>query len=76
MFEHDRSAARGLMSTRRLIVFEHGSKLGNAPAHALFDRVKVTPAHDGRPARAFSDYRVTLDGVEVSETMTRVSLGG
>ncbi len=76
MFEHDRSAARGLMSTRRLIVFEHESKLGNAPAHALFDRVKVTPAHDGRPARAFSDYRVTLDGVEVTETMTRVSLGG
>ncbi len=55
MFEHDRSAARGLMTTRHLIVFEHGSKLGDAPAHVLFDRVRVEPAHDGRPARSFSD---------------------
>ncbi|MEN2786508.1 type I-C CRISPR-associated protein Cas7/Csd2 [Sphingomonas qilianensis] len=41
MFEHDRSAARGEMATRALIVFEHESKLGNAHADALFDRVKT-----------------------------------
>lgn len=73
MFEHDRSAARGLMTTRHLIVFEHGSKLGDAPAHELFDRVRVEPAHDGRPARSFSDYRVTLDGAPLGERFCKVA---
>ena len=41
MFEHDRSAARGEMSSRRGIAFKHASALGNAHAHALFDRVQV-----------------------------------
>src|SRR3954451_9973721 len=41
MFEHDRSAARGEMSSRRVIAFKHASTLGNAPAHVLFDRVTV-----------------------------------
>ena len=41
MFEHDHSAARGKMATRKLIVFKHDSDLGNAPSHLLFDRVKV-----------------------------------
>jgi CRISPR-associated protein Csd2 len=51
MFEHDRSAARGEMATRGLYVFKHDSELGNAPAHALFDRLKVqanTVAFDGQ----------------------------
>lgn len=62
MFEEDRSAARGLMSARRLVVFKHGSELGSAPAHALFDRVKVTRRDETRPARSFSDYEVRVDG--------------
>jgi len=62
MFEHDRSAARGQMSTRGLYVFEHDSELGNAPAHALFDRLVVTPTAPGTPARDFSAYTVTFDG--------------
>ena len=41
MFEHDRSAARGEMATRKLVVFEHDGKLGNAHAETLFDTVKV-----------------------------------
>jgi CRISPR-associated protein Csd2 len=61
MFEHDRSAARGLMSTRKLIVFEHSSALGNAPAHALFDRVKISRKDESKPAREFSDYVVDVD---------------
>lgn len=61
MFEHDRSAARGLMSSRKLIAFEHNSALGNAPAYALFDRVKVERSGSDGPARSFSDYTVTLD---------------
>lgn len=55
MFEHDRSAARGEMACRGLYVFKHDSKLGNAPAHALFDIIEIAPG-DGTPPRAFADY--------------------
>ena len=61
MFDQDRSAARGLMSARKLIVFEHSSELGNAPASALFDLVKVNKKDPAKVARAFSDYEVTID---------------
>ncbi len=59
MFEHDRSAARGEMSTRGLYVFKHDSELGNAPAHALFERVRATRKVD--VPRSFTDYEVTVD---------------
>ncbi len=70
MFEHDRSAARGLMSTQRLVIFKHATAFGNASAHSLFDRVKIKRKDAGKPARDFSDYEITvsedgLDGVEV-----------
>ncbi|MCY4358434.1 MAG: type I-C CRISPR-associated protein Cas7/Csd2, partial [Gammaproteobacteria bacterium] len=57
MFEHDRSAARGEMSARRLIVFRHDGDLGNAPAHRLFEAVKVERiiGEKDTPARAFTD---------------------
>ena len=63
MFEHDRSAARGEMAARKLIVFEHENAMGNAPAHVLFDAVKVKRAEgtEDRPARSFADYRVSID---------------
>jgi CRISPR-associated protein Csd2 len=62
MFEHDRSAARGEMSTRGLYVFKHDSELGNAPAHALFERLKVKPKAEGEVARNFDAYSVAFDG--------------
>ena len=62
MFEHDRSAARGEMSTRGLYVFKHDSELGNAPAHALFDRLQVAPKEPGAVARSFDAYSVAFDG--------------
>ena len=65
MFEHDRSAARGEMSTRGLYVFKHDRELGNAPAHALFDRLQVKPLSPGLAARSFADYAVTFDGQSV-----------
>jgi CRISPR-associated protein Csd2 len=65
MFEHDRSAARGEMATRGLYVFKHDCELGNAPAHALFDRLQVSPKNLGTAARSFSDYAVTFDGQTV-----------
>jgi CRISPR-associated protein Csd2 len=62
MFDHDHSAARGKMATRKLIVFKHDSGLGNAPAHKLFELVKVKRSTDGtKPARAFLDYMVEID---------------
>lgn len=61
MFEHDRSAARGLMSTRGLYVFKHESKLGNASAHALFERVSVERKQNVVAPRSFSDYVVTVN---------------
>ena len=61
MFWHDQAAGRSEMASRRLIVFEHESMLGNAPAHALFSRLTVARKDLARPARAFSDYEVTLD---------------
>lgn len=75
MFEHDRSAARGLMGTRKLIVFEHASKMGNAPVQKLFDAVKAEKRDQQRPAREFSDYRILIDkdaipqGVKVLELL-------
>ena len=66
MFEHDRSAARGEMSTRGLYVFKHDSELGNAPAHALFDRLQVKPVEAGAVARSFDAYSVSFDGQGLS----------
>lgn len=74
MFDHDRSAARGEMAARKLIIFKHESRLGNAPASKLFDLVQVR-RKDGSegPARLFSDYEVTVgntpDGVELIEKL-------
>jgi CRISPR-associated protein Csd2 len=61
MFEHDRSAARGQMSTRGLYVFKHGTALGNAPAHSLFDRIDVRKKDGVDAPRHFFDYIVTVD---------------
>ena len=65
MFEHDRSAARGEMATRGLYVFKHESELGNAPAHALFDRLTVERKGDD-VARDFGAYSVLFDGQPVA----------
>lgn len=62
MFDHDHSAARGKMNARKLIIFKHDSALGNAPAHTLFELIKIKRAVvESKPARAFSDYVVEID---------------
>ncbi len=61
MFEHDRSAARGEMATRGLYVFEHESRLGNAPAHELFRHIKPKLNEGVTAPRSFDDYTVTVD---------------
>lgn len=61
MFDHDHSAARGKMNARKLFVFKHDSALGNAPAHKLFDRIKVARSNgDEKPPRTFEDYNVNI----------------
>ena len=60
MFDHDRSAARGDMSTCCLYVFKHDSALGNAPARKQLDSVKIERITKG-PARSFADYKVTVE---------------
>ena len=60
MFEHDRSAARGLMGTRKLIIFEHSSKMGDVSVQKLFDAVAVKRIDESKPARDFSDYTVSV----------------
>jgi CRISPR-associated protein Csd2 len=74
MFDHDHSAARGLMSTRRLVVFEHETALGNKPANELFERVTWKRVTTG-PARDFKDYEVLLDGQTVTDTKKVVPVG-
>lgn len=75
MFDLDRSAARGLMASRKLIVFKHKDKLGNAPASVLLDAVKIEKKADVEVPRDFSDYTVTIDkskipeGIEVIEML-------
>lgn len=62
MFEHDRSAARGKMNTRKLFVFRHDSPLGNAPAQKLFDLVKISRnGSTTGPPRNYTDYKVKVD---------------
>ena len=73
MFDTDRSAARGLMSAQRLIVFKHDSMLGNAPANKLFDLVEIRKVCEGAP-RSFADYEVNIadcpyEGVKVQELL-------
>jgi len=61
MFEHDHSAARGKMASRKLVVFKHASDLGNAPSHLLFERIKVERKPDVLVPRHFADYVITVD---------------
>jgi CRISPR-associated protein Csd2 len=61
MFEHDRSAARGEMSTRGLYVFKHDSELGNAPAFSLFERIQPKLKNGIVVPRSFEDYEIFVN---------------
>jgi CRISPR-associated protein Csd2 len=70
MFEHDRSAARGKMAVRELIVFRHDSELGNAPAHRLFELVRAEKKEGVAVPRAYSDYTVTVEDGRLPQGVT------
>jgi len=78
IWEIDRSASRGLMCTRGLYVFEHASPLGSAPAHELFDRVRVERLGPGAAPRSFDQYkeRITVDGDGLPHGVTLHKLVG
>ena len=76
MFEHDRSAARGQMATRGLYVFSHSSDLGNAHAHALFDKLTVSNRAPDSPARDFGAYEVVFDGTPMAVGEVRAAAPG
>lgn len=73
MFEHDRSAARGEMSTRGLYVFKHEGKLGNAPAHSLFERISPKMKQGVTVPRDFSDYEVTVSDTDLPQGVQLVT---
>lgn len=74
MFDQDRSAARGLMSAQKLIVFRHESELGNAPANKLFELVEIKTAEGVTVPRSFADYEVTVDENDLPEGVAKEEL--
>lgn len=60
MFETDHTATRGNMALRKLIIFKHGSKMGNAPAYKLFDMVKAQRKPQAIIPRSYADYEITI----------------
>lgn len=69
MFEHDRSAARGNMSVRELIVFKHSNELGDCPAYKLFDTINIERKNKDLPPRSYEDYEVTIDEASIPENV-------
>jgi CRISPR-associated protein Csd2 len=76
MFDLDRSAARGEMTMRRVVAFEHECTLGNAPAHRLFERVVVTRRDTARPPRAYTDYEVAVNDLSLPDGVKLVRMPG
>ena len=75
MFENDHSAARGKMAVRELIVFKHNCELGCAPAHKLFDLVKVEHKDGVTAPRSYGDYTVSVDETHLPSGVTCTRMG-
>lgn len=74
MFDHDHSAARGLMAPRTLIVFEHSTALGNAPAHKLLETVKIERKAGVTVPRSFEDYTISIDKSAIPDSIRVIEL--
>ncbi len=74
MFEYDRSAARGNMAVRKLIVFKHDSELGNAPAYKLFETINVSKKNDVIAPRKYTDYEVNIEKNKLLEGITCIEM--
>lgn len=76
LWDFDHSASRGRLALRGLYVFSHERKLGNAPAHQLFERIRVSRNQDVAAPRSFGDYRVQVDETGLPEGVTLSGLVG
>lgn len=76
MWDMDRSSSRGLLALRRLFVFTHESKYGNAPAHSLFERVQAKLKTGVQSPRRFEDYIVSVERDGLPSTVTLTPLVG
>ncbi len=74
MFEYDRSAARGNMAVRKLIVFKHDSELGNAPAYKLFETINVARKNNVIAPRQYKDYEVKIEKDKLPEGITCIEM--
>lgn len=70
MFDHDHSAARGMMATRKLVIFKHESELGNAPSHKLFDLVNISEKNGITVPRKYADYDICINDAKCPEGIT------
>lgn len=61
MWDVDRSAGRGLMALRKLYIFTHDRKLGNAPANILFEKITIRRGAGITVPRSAGDYDVHID---------------
>lgn len=89
MYDHDRSASKGLMATRRLIIFKHvgtdsdleqrvrQAKLGCAPAHHLLDLGRVVSVNlkdTGKSPRSYNDYEIRIDSSKLPKGVQMLDL--
>ena len=74
MFETDRSAARGKMSVRKLIVFKHSSEFGNAPAYKLFEKIKVQRKDREKIAHSYDDYEIIIEKENLPESIELIEM--
>ena len=74
MFETDRSAARGKMSIRKLIVFKHSSEFGNAPAYKLFEKIKVQRKDKEKIAHGYDDYEIIIEKENLPESIELIEM--
>ena len=74
MFEMDRSATRGKMSLRKLIIFKHASEFGNAPAYKLFEKIKIRRKDSEKTARGYDDYEVIIEKENLPESIELIEM--
>ncbi|MCD8556482.1 MAG: type I-C CRISPR-associated protein Cas7/Csd2 [Bacteroides graminisolvens] len=74
MFEHDRSASRGMMCARKLIIFKHNTELGNAPAYKLFDLVSINAKNQVNAIRSFEDYEISIKKDSLPESVELIEM--
>lgn len=71
MWDHTRSASRPNIRTRELLVFNHSSALGDAPAGRLIEGIEVRRVSDGAP-RSWRDYELRVGEPPRGVTLDRI----